>query len=311
MRSLMKETTLQIEDFIYPLFVVEGEDRKEEISTLPDVFRYSIDRLEEIIDEMVHYGLKACLLFGIPMQKDSCGSQAYAKDGIVQRSIRKIKQLCPEMIVISDVCMCEYTNHGHCGILDENGDVNNDETLKYLSNIALSHAQAGADIVAPSDMMDGHIEAIRSTLDAHGFLHTAIMGYSAKYASNYYGPFREAAMSAPSFGDRKSYQMDYANQDEAIREIIADIEEGADIIMVKPAMAYLDVIQRASAQFSYPLAAYQVSGEYAMLKLAIQQGILNENVMQESLLAIKRAGAKLIISYEALNFAKKVKGDQE
>lgn len=307
LRRMISETSLQVEDFIYPLFVVEGENIKKEIATLPDVYHYSCDRLPEVIEEMRSYGVMACLLFGIPNHKDACGSEAYAPNGIVQKAIRCIKAYCPQMLVITDVCMCEYTDHGHCGILDEEGSVNNDKTLSYLQSIALSHAQAGADIVAPSDMMDGHIEAIRSILDEHGFVHTAIMGYSAKYASSFYGPFREAAHSAPSFGDRKAYQMDPSNKQEAFREIQADIDEGADIIMVKPAMAYLDIIQMAAARFSYPLAAYQVSGEYAMLKLAIQQGVLSEAAMQESLLAIKRAGAKLIISYEALAFAKQKK----
>lgn len=306
-RNMMKEITLQVEDFIYPLFVVEGENIKEEISTLPGVFHYSCDRLEEVLDEMCRYGVMACLLFGIPAHKDACGSQAFDEDGIIQRAIRKIKAYCPQMQVITDVCMCEYTDHGHCGILDEDGYVNNDKTLNYIAKIALSHAQAGADIVAPSDMMDGHIQAIRSLLDTHGYVTTGIMGYSAKYASSFYGPFREAAHSAPSFGDRKAYQMDYANREEAIREVSADIEEGVDIIMVKPAMAYLDILHDCAQRFHYPIAAYQVSGEYAMLKLAIQNGLLHEDAMQESLIAIKRAGAKLIISYEALAYAKSIK----
>lgn len=303
-RKMMRETVLQVEDFIYPLFIVEGENIKAEISTLPDVYHYSLDRLPEIIKEMETYGVMSCLLFGIPDHKDACGSSAYVEDGIIQKAIRIIKDVCPNMYVIADVCMCEYTDHGHCGILTAEGEVDNDKTLPYLSKIALSYAKAGVDMVAPSDMMDGHIEAIRNTLDEQGFTHVAIMGYSAKYASSFYGPFREAAHSAPSFGDRKAYQMDYGNQDEAMREIEADIAEGADIIMVKPAGAYLDVIERCASTFNYPLAAYQVSGEYAMLKLAIKANLIREEAMLESLIAIKRAGAKLIISYEALAFAK-------
>lgn len=303
-RKMMRETVLQVEDFIYPLFIVEGENIKAEISTLPDVYHYSLDCLPEIIKEMESYGVMSCLLFGIPNHKDACGSSAYAEDGIIQKAIRIIKDVCPNMYVIADVCMCEYTDHGHCGILTAEGEVDNDETLPYLSKIALSYAKAGVDMVAPSDMMDGHIEAIRNMLDEQGFTHVAIMGYSAKYASSFYGPFREAAHSAPSFGDRKAYQMDYGNQDEAMREIEADIAEGADIIMVKPAGAYLDVIERCASTYNYPLAAYQVSGEYAMLKLAIKANLIREEAMLESLIAIKRAGAKLIISYEALAFAK-------
>lgn len=303
-RKMMRETVLQVEDFIYPLFIVEGQNIKAEISTLPDVYHYSLDRLPEIIKEMETYGVMSCLLFGIPDHKDACGSSAYAEDGIIQKAIRIIKDVCPNMYVIADVCMCEYTDHGHCGILTAEGEVDNDETLPYLSKIALSYAKAGVDMVAPSDMMDGHIEAIRNMLDEQGFTHVAIMGYSAKYASSFYGPFREAAHSAPSFGDRKAYQMDYGNQDEAMREIEADIAEGADIIMVKPAGAYLDVIERCASTYNYPLAAYQVSGEYAMLKLAIKAELIREEAMLESLIAIKRAGAKLIISYEALAFAK-------
>lgn len=303
-RHMMKETHLHIEDLIYPLFVVEGENIKEEISSLPDVYHHSIDRLEETIQELVTYGIHAVLLFGIPKHKDACGSESYQENGIVQQAIRKLKELAPALYVIGDVCMCEYTDHGHCGILNEQGDVDNDQTLPYLSRIALSYAKAGVDMVAPSDMMDGHIEALRSALDEGGFSHVAIMGYSAKYASVFYGPFREAAGSAPSFGNRKSYQMDIANSEEAMREIQADINEGADVIMVKPAGSFLDVIQKAHVSFQLPLCAYQVSGEYAMLKLAIKEGVLDEAAMLESLLAIKRAGADLIITYEALAYAK-------
>lgn len=309
-RNMMKETQLHVEDLIYPLFVIEGENIKEEITSLPDVYHHSIDRLEETIQDIVTYGIHAVLLFGIVKHKDACGTESYQEDGIVQQAIRKIKEIAPELYVIGDVCMCEYTDHGHCGILNEHGDVDNDQTLPYLSRIALSYAKAGVDMVAPSDMMDGHIEALRNALDEAGFSHIAIMGYSAKYASVFYGPFREAAASAPSFGDRKSYQMDIANSEEAMREIAADINEGADVIMVKPAGSFLDVIQKAHQNFQLPLCAYQVSGEYAMLKLAIKEGVLHEAAMLESLLAIKRAGADLIITYEALAYAKRMKGDQ-
>lgn len=254
--------------------------------------------------QMQEAGILSCILFGIPEHKDHCGSEAYNDDGIVQKAIRYIKTKAPDIYVIGDVCMCEYTDHGHCGILNDHGDVDNDTTLSYLSKIAVSYAKAGIDMVAPSDMMDGHIQAMRTALDEAGYATLPIMGYSAKFASSYYGPFREAAHSAPSFGDRKSYQMDCANGQEALREIEADIQEGVDIIMVKPALAYLDVIKAASS-YGVPLCAYQVSGEYAMLQMAVDQGLMNESVLDESLLAIKRAGADLIITYDALNFVKR------
>lgn len=306
-RSMMKETVLTKRDLIYPLFVVEGENICREIETLPGVYHYSIDRLCEALDEMRGAQVLSCILFGIPNHKDACGTQAYAQDGIVQRAIRFIKSYAPEIYVIGDVCMCEYTDHGHCGILNAEGDVMNDETLSYLNRIALSYAQAGIDMVAPSDMMDGHIASIRECLDAHGYQEVAIMGYSAKYASSYYGPFREAAHSAPSFGDRRSYQMDYANQEEAMREIAADIEEGADVIMVKPALAYLDIVKMAKQQFATPLCVYNVSGEYSMLKLAVAQGLVKEEVIYETMLAFKRAGADIIITYFALDIAKQLR----
>lgn len=303
-RSMMQETRLVKQDFIYPLFVVEGTHIKHEIETLPEVYHYSIDMLHEILDEMMAFGVYSCILFGIPEHKDACGSSAYAKDGILQRAIRYIKEYCPEMYVIGDVCMCEYTDHGHCGILNEAGEVLNDETLTYLNKIALSYAEAGIDMVAPSDMMDGHIASIRHTLDTYGYTHVAIMGYSAKYASSYYGPFRAAANSAPAFGDRKAYQMDFANREEALREIRADIEEGVDLIMVKPALSYLDIVQKASENFQIPLAVYNVSGEYAILKMAVKEGLVNEAVIYETILSMKRAGANLIITYFALYLAK-------
>ena len=305
-RSLMSETQIHKSDLIYPIFVVEGQNIKNEISSLPGNYHYSIDRLHEAVKEMNDCGVKACILFGIPDHKDCVASEAYNENGVVQQAIKEIKRLDSTMYVIGDVCMCEYTDHGHCGILDEDGDVNNDETLKYLARIAVSYADAGIDMVAPSDMMDGHIMALRSALDEAGYTSLPIMGYSAKFASAYYGPFREAANSAPSFGDRKAYQMDYRNGNEALREIEADIQEGVDIIMVKPAMAYLDVIKEAKMNYNMPMCAYQVSGEYAMLKMAVKNGLMNESVIEESLIAIKRAGADLIITYFALEIARKL-----
>lgn len=307
-RDMVRETTLDIKDLVYPLFIIEGEDIKEEISSMPDVYRYSLDRLEEEINEIVDLGIKYVILFGIPKEKDPKGSQAYANNGIVQEAIRKIKSINKDLYVITDVCMCEFTSHGHCGIISEEGEVINDITLEYISQIALSHAQAGADMVAPSDMMDFRIEAMRRKLDENGFKNIPIMAYSAKYASAYYGPFRDAADSAPSFGDRKSYQMDPGNTDEAMREIAMDIEEGADIVMVKPALSYLDVIRRAKDRFELPIAAYNVSGEYSMLKFAIKQGLMSENVMMETILSIKRAGASIIITYFAKDVARILKG---
>lgn len=303
-RSMMKETYIHKEDLILPIFVVEGENIYQEIPSLKNVYHYSIDKLDLIINEMKENGIVSCLLFGIPKHKDECGSEAYHDHGIVQEAIRYIKQKAPEIYVIADVCMCEYTSHGHCGILTSTGDVDNDETLKYLNKITLSYAVSGVDMVAPSDMMDGHILSMRKALDEAGYSHLPIMGYSAKFASSFYGPFREAAHSAPSFGDRKTYQMDYANGQEALREIEADIDEGVDIIMVKPAMAYLDVIKEASC-YNKPLCAYQVSGEYAMLHHAVDQGLMNASVLDEALIAIKRAGASLIISYDAINYIKR------
>lgn len=305
-RAMMQETRLMKERLIYPLFVTEEAGVKQEITTMPGIYHYSLDYLHEALDEMVEAGILSCILFGIPLHKDACGSAAYASQGIVQRAIAYIKQEYPMIYVIADVCMCEYTDHGHCGILTADGDVNNDETLSYLNRIALSYAQAGVDMVAPSDMMDGHIASIRHCLDEHGYQNVAIMGYSAKYASSYYGPFREAAHSAPSFGDRKAYQMNYGNGQEALREIAADIDEGADIIMVKPALAYLDVVKMAKIEFDVPLCVYNVSGEYAMLKLAIANGLLKEEVIYETLLALQRAGADLIITYFALEAAHKL-----
>ncbi|GAA0785942.1 porphobilinogen synthase [Hathewaya limosa] len=306
-RGMIRETKLHVEDLIYPLFVEEGENLKEEISSMKGVYRFSVDRVNEEIKELIDLGIKYVILFGIPNEKDECGSGAYCSCGIVQKAVREIKSKYPEMYVITDICMCEYTSHGHCGILTKEGYVNNDETLKYLGKIAVSHAEAGADMVAPSDMMDGRIEYIRGCLDEAGYVNLPIMAYSAKYASAFYGPFRDAADSAPSFGDRKSYQMDPANINEGLREVELDIEEGADIVMVKPALAYLDVIREVKNNYNMPIAAYNVSGEYSMIKLAVENGLLNESAIMESLISIKRAGADIIITYFAKEVAKKLK----
>ncbi len=306
-RTMMQETTLRCADFIYPIFVVEGHGIKEPIPALPDVYHLSIDMLKDEVAELREAGVSSVLLFGVPDHKDACATSAFEENGIVQRGIRELRRLMPELYVITDVCMCQYTDHGHCGILTSDGYVDNDQTLPYLAKIAVSHAVAGADMVAPSDMMDGRVGAIRAALDENGFENVAIMAYSAKYASSFYGPFREAAGSAPSFGDRKSYQMDCHNSDEAIREIALDIEEGADIVMVKPAMPYLDIIQRTKDTFDVPIAAYQVSGEYSMLKNAISAGLLSKDAMVEALIGIKRAGAGLIISYYAKDICRKLR----
>ena len=304
-REFVRETTLSAKDFIDPLFVKPGTGCKDAISSMPDVFQYSIDMLEAEMEELRSLGIQAVILFGLPEHKDECGSEAYDDNGIVQQAIREIKRCCPEMYVITDVCLCEYTSHGHCGKLDENGYVLNDPTLELLAAEALSHARAGADMVAPSDMMDGRIGAIREALDDNGFTNLPIMAYSAKYASGYYGPFRDAADSAPAFGDRKAYQMDPANSNEALREVALDIEEGADMVMVKPALAYLDIMRRAADEFEFPLVAYNVSGEYAMVKAAAQNGWIDEErVVLESLLCMKRAGAKMIITYHAKDAAR-------
>jgi len=283
------------------------ENIKNEISSLPGNYHYSIDRLEEVVKEVKEAKVRGLMLFGIPEHKDACGSEAYNEEGIVQKAIRKIKQLDKDILVITDVCMCEYTDHGHCGII-HGTDVDNDETIEYIGKIALSHVEAGADMVAPSDMMDGRIGKIREVLDKNNFKHIPIMAYSAKYCSAFYGPFREAANSAPQFGDRKTYQMDPANLREAIREMEQDIEEGADIIMVKPALSYLDVIRKARDNFDYPIAAYNVSGEYAMVKAAAKMGWIDEKrIALEMLLSMKRAGADIIITYYSLEAAKWLK----
>ncbi|NJM51996.1 MAG: porphobilinogen synthase [Blastocatellia bacterium] len=299
LREMFRETRLTKSDFIFPLFVTEGTNVKREISSMPNIFQLSIDNILRECEELLNLGIKAVLLFGIPDLKDETGSSGYVSDGIVQKATAEIKKNFPEILVVTDVCLCEYTSHGHCGVI-ENGNVVNDATLELLAKQALSQAESGADIIAPSDMMDGRIGVIRKTLDENGFAETPIMAYSAKFASAFYGPFREAAGSAPQFGDRKSYQMDYGNAAEAMREIALDISEGADIVMVKPALAYLDVISRAKENFNLPLAAYNVSGEYSMIKAADRNGWIDgERVMLESLTAIKRAGADVIITYFA------------
>lgn len=303
-RDMFRETSLSTADFIYPLFIVEGENQKKEISSMPGQFQLSIDNVIRECSELESLGLTSVLLFGIPREKHEVGSQAYAEDGIIQRATREVKKNFPEMLVVTDVCLCEYTSHGHCGVV-EDGYVQNDATLELLAREAVSHAQSGADIIAPSDMMDGRIGAIRKALDEAGFAETPIMAYSAKFSSAFYGPFREAAESAPQFGDRKTYQMDYGNSDEAMREIALDIQEGADIVMVKPALSYLDLIRRSKDTFNVPLAAYNVSGEYSMVKAAAANGWLDEKkVMMEILTSIKRAGADVIITYFAKDAAR-------
>lgn len=307
LREMTEETSLDVKDFIYPLFVVEGENIKREIPSLVDQYHYSVDMLDAEIKELESLGIRAVILFGIPDKKDSVGSGAYDENGIVQRAVREIKKKHPDFIVITDVCMCEYTDHGHCGILDDCGCVINDETIKYIARTALSHAKAGADIVAPSDMMDFRVRAIREALDENGFKNVPIMSYAAKYASAYYGPFRDAAGSAPSFGDRKGYQMDFHNSDEAIKEVELDLKEDADFIIVKPALAYLDIIRRVKETFNTNLVVYNVSGEYAMIKEAVKKGLLNESIIYENMIAMKRAGAKLIITYHAKEMARLLK----
>lgn len=300
-RSMMQETRLHPKNFIYPVFVIEGEKIKNPVASMPGVFQYSVDCLDEILEQVKEAAIGGIMLFGIPQHKDPQGSQAYAADGVTQRAVRFIKEYYPEIYIVVDVCLCEYTSHGHCGMVCGN-EILNDETLPYLVKMAVSLVEAGADMVAPSDMMDGRIAAIREGLDEAGFTQVPIMAYSAKFASAYYGPFREAAHSAPGFGDRRSYQMDCANGQEALREIGADIEEGADIVMVKPALAYLDVLREAALTFDLPLAVYNVSGEYAMVKAAAANGWIDERrVVMENLTAMKRAGARVIITYHALD----------
>lgn len=305
-RDLVKETRLSVKDFIYPIFVIDGENIKAPVDSMPNVYQYSIDRLDEILEQVKASNISGVMVFGIPKveDKDEYGSQAYAQNGITQRAVRYIKTNYPEILCITDVCLCEYTSHGHCGVVKD-GEILNDETLPLLCDMAVSLAKAGADMIAPSDMMDGRIMAIRNALDNAGFKNTPIMAYSAKFASAYYGPFRDAAHSSPCFGDRKSYQMDFSNPKEALNEIVTDIEEGADIVMVKPALAYLDILKEASQNFNIPIAVYNVSGEYSMVKAASIQGWVDEKkIVTENLIAMKRAGANIIITYHALDMAK-------
>ncbi|RKU35163.1 porphobilinogen synthase [Candidatus Poribacteria bacterium] len=302
LRRLVRETALSVNDLLYPMFVVHGRDTATEISAMPGCYQYSIDTLIEAAKELATLGIPGTILFGIPASKDPFGLEAYADDGIIQQAVRAIKDAVPDLLVVTDVCLCEYTDHGHCGVI-EAGEVQNDPTLELLVKESLSHARAGADVIAPSDMMDGRVGAIRTALDENGYENIPIMAYAAKYASAFYGPFREAAESTPQFGDRRSYQMDPANAEEALREVSLDIEEGADILMVKPALSYLDVIHRVKTEFQVPVAAYNVSGEYAMVKAAAQNGWIDEaRVALELLTSIKRAGADMILTY----FAKSV-----
>ncbi len=308
-RNMVRETHLHVDDFIYPLFVTFGQEKRIQVNSMPGVYQLSVDKLLPEIEEIHSLGIPAVLLFGIPEQKDSLASSGYDEHGVVQEATRAIKSAYPELLVVTDVCLCEYMDHGHCGIIEPDGTVNNDASLELLAREALSHVQAGADIVAPSDMMDGRVGHIRKVLDAQGYTHIPIMSYAAKYASGFYGPFREAAESAPAFGNRKTYQMDPANILEALREVELDIEEGADIVMVKPALAYLDVLRAVKENFAYPTAAYNVSGEYAMVKAAAAQGWIDEEaVTLEILTALKRAGADIIITYAAKDAARIISG---
>ena len=306
-RDMVRENHVRVDELIYPLFVDAGEDAVTPVPSMPGICQYSLDRLPEELDRVAASGVNAVLLFGIPAHKDEVGSGAYAEDGIVPRAIRLIRERHPAMVVIADVCLCEYTSHGHCGLVKD-GVILNDETLPLLAKASVAYAKAGADIVAPSDMMDGRVGAIRAALDAAGFADVAIMAYSAKFASAYYGPFRDAAHSAPQFGDRRTYQMDPANGREALREVAADVAEGADYIIAKPAIAYLDVVRDIAAEFDLPVVAYNVSGEYAMLKAAAANGWIDERrTVMENLVGMKRAGAKMIITYHALDAAKWLK----
>ena len=308
-RKMVRENHLHLEDLIYPMFVMFGEKQKVPVSSMPGVYNYSLDEYLVALKEVVESGISAILLFGIPEAKDAVGSGAYAQNGIIQEAVRLTKKHYPQLYVITDVCLCEYTDHGHCGIVHE-GKILNDPTLELLAKTAVSHAQAGADMVAPSDMMDGRVAAIRRALDEAGFTDVPIMSYAAKFASAFYGPFREAAGSAPQFGDRRTYQMDPANGNEAMLETALDIQEGADVIIVKPALAYGDITYRTKEQFGLPIAAYNVSGEYAMVKAAAEKGWIDEKrVVMESLLSMKRAGADLIITYHALDVARWLKED--
>lgn len=304
LRSLVRETTLNIKDFVYPMFITSGKKIKKEIKSMPEIYNFSIDEAVKEIAEVVKLGINAILLFGIPNKKDECGSEAYSENGIIQKAVREIKNKFPEILIITDVCLCEYTSHGHCGIV-KNGRILNDETNELLAKMAVSHAAAGADIIAPSDMMDGRVKVIRESLDKNNYEMIPILSYSVKYASCFYAPFRDAAQSAPAFGDRRSHQLDIANVRESMLEAELDIEEGADAIMVKPALAFLDIIRRLREKWDIPIAAYNVSGEYSMVKAAAKMGWIDEKrAMMEILTSIKRAGADIIITYWAKEAAK-------
>lgn len=308
-RAMVKETYLHKEDLIYPIFVMDGENIKNEVSSMPGVFQFSLDRLNEEVDEVVDLGIPSVILFGLPAEKDAVGTQAYHNHGIVQQAIRQIKARHPQLVVIADTCLCEFTDHGHCGVVDENERILNDPSLDLLAKTAISQAEAGADIIAPSNMMDGFVAAIRLGLDEAGYKDVPIMSYAVKYASAYYGPFREAADGAPKFGDRKTYQMDYSNRMEAIREASSDVQEGADFLIVKPALAYLDIIRDVKNTFATPIVAYNVSGEYAMVKAAAMNGWINEKeIVLESLTGMKRAGADMILTYHAKDVARWLEG---
>ncbi|SFA38934.1 porphobilinogen synthase [Parageobacillus thermantarcticus] len=304
LRAMVRETHIHVDDLIYPIFVVEGSGVKREVPSMPGIYQFSLDRLNEEIDEVVQLGIKSVIVFGVPAEKDEVGSQAYCEHGIVQRAIRQIKENYPDVVVIADTCLCEYTSHGHCGVV-ENEQVLNDPSLELLVKTAVSQAKAGADIIAPSNMMDGFVAAIRQGLDEAGFTNVPIMSYAIKYASAFYGPFRDAADSAPQFGDRKTYQMDPANRREAFREAESDVREGADFLMVKPALSYLDIIRDIKNHFHLPIVAYNVSGEYSMVKAAAQNGWINEkDIVMEMLVSMKRAGADLIMTYFAKDVAR-------
>ena len=311
MRDMVRENHVRVDELIYPLFVMEGENLAEPVESMPGICQYSLDRMNEELDRVKEAGIPAILIFGIPAHKDEVGSGAYDEHGIVQEAIRRIKKDYPDLIVIADVCLCEYTSHGHCGLI-RHGIILNDETLPLLAKSAVSYAEAGADIVAPSDMMDKRVGAIRKALDEAGFTYTPIMAYSAKFASGYYGPFRDAAHSAPGFGDRKTYQMDPANGQEALREVEEDLAEGADLIIAKPAMAYMDIIRAIHENYNVPIVAYNVSGEYAMVKAAAANGWIDEKkIVMENMIGMKRAGAKMIITYHALDVARWIREEEK
>ena len=310
LRNMVRENHVRVDELIYPLFVMEGDNLAEPVESMPGICQYSLDRMNEELDRVKEAGIPAILIFGIPAHKDEVGSGAYDEHGIVQEAIRRIKKDYPDLIVIADVCLCEYTSHGHCGLIKD-GVILNDETLPLLAKSAVSYAEAGADIVAPSDMMDKRVGAIRKALDEAGFTYTPIMAYSAKFASGYYGPFRDAAHSAPGFGDRKTYQMDPANGQEALREVEEDIAEGADLIIAKPAMAYMDIIRAIHENYNVPIVAYNVSGEYAMVKAAAANGWIDEKkIVMENMIGMKRAGAKMIITYHALDVARWIREEE-